>query len=72
MLREGLNPQSFSETMREDGDASQSESVLFWVSFENRVEKGGVPLTVPKPGGWAGECATEVSVTMCGTTSVDN
>lgn len=67
-----INNQSLSETLKKDEEAPGSQSDLFRVSFENRVERGGVPLTVPKPDGWAGECATEVSVTMCGTTSVDN
>ncbi len=47
---------------------------VFYFEFPLKigVEGGGVPLTVPKLDGWAGECATEVSVTMCGTTSLDN
>lgn len=71
MLREGLNPQSFSETGKMEMPPNQ-KVFYFKFPFENRVERGGVPFTVPKPGGWAGECATEVSATMCGTTSVDN
>lgn len=47
---------------------------VFYFEFPLKIgwREEGYRLMFPKLDGWAGECAAEVSATMCGATSADN